>query len=228
MIGRLDARERRRRRPARRGRHDRARGDAAGARLDADGTAVLDGDAGDLRALVDVDAQALRGRRVAPDDGVVADHGAGRVVGGAHDRVALAAREIDLRAEPPHLVRVDEHRVDPEGLVQQRALALQPQRVLAVRQPEQPRGGTEQVVVELLREPHVEVEALFEERDRLRHLVIRSQDGRVAARRARSDVAALEHADVRDPVARGEVVGGREAVPAAADDDDVVARARLA
>src|SRR6185312_2426564 len=69
--------------------------------------------------------------------------------------------------------------------------------------------------------------ALFEERDRLRHLVVRAQDRGVAAGRAGADVAALEHADVGDAVARGEVVGGREAVPAAADHDHVVARARF-
>src|SRR6185295_2947329 len=50
----------------------------------------------------------------------------------------------------------------------------------------------------------------------------------VAARRARADIRPFEHGDVADAVVLGQVVGEREAVHAAADDHDVVARPELA
>ena len=126
-----------------------------------------------------------------------------------------------------HLLRADEDRVDAERLVEQGPLPLEAEGVLGVGEPEEPAARHQQVVVELAREIAVQVEALLEEGDRLGHLVVRAEDRGVPPRRAGADVAALEHADAGDPVARGEVVRGREAVAAAADDDDVVARARL-
>ena len=80
----------------------------------------------------------------------------------------------------------------------------------------------QQVEVELLRQPLVELDRGVVEARALGRLVVRAQDRRVAAGRARADVALLEHRDVGD-AALLEVVRGREAVRAAADDHDVVA-----
>ncbi len=56
------------------------------------------------------------------------------------------------------------------------------------------------------------------ERGALGRAVVRADDRRVAAGGARADVALLEHGDVADAVVLREVVRGREAVRAAADD----------
>src|SRR5579859_5001552 len=72
----------------------------------------------------------------------------------------------------------------------------------------------------------VQVEALFEERDRLRHLVIGAEDRRVAAGGAGADVTSFEDTDVRDPMAGREVVGRGEAMAATSDYHDVVAAFR--
>ena len=88
--------------------------------------------------------------------------------------------------------------------------------------------GEEQVEVELRRQPLVELDRGVVEARALGGLVVGAQDRRVAPGRAGADVALLEHADVGDPVVAGQVVGGREAVRAAADDHHVVAVAQLA
>ena len=80
----------------------------------------------------------------------------------------------------------------------------------------------QQVEVQLLRQALVQLHARVVEARALGRLVVRAQDRRVAPRRARPDVARLEDRDVADPVLLLQVVRGREAVRAAADDHDVV------
>ncbi len=138
--------------------------------------------------------------------------------------MVAAAGEVDDRANLFDLVGAEEDRVDAERLVQERALALDPQRVVRVREPEEPARGEEEVEVELARKRPIEVETRPEERDRLRGLVVRAQHGRVPSGAARADVRALEDGDVADPVAAREVVGDGKPVSTAADHDDVVAR----
>ena len=70
----------------------------------------------------------------------------------------------------------------------------------------------------------VHLEAVLIEPDRLGDPVVRPDDRRVAAGVARRDVVGFDHRDVRDPVARREVVRRRQTVPTATDDDDVVCR----
>ena len=195
--------------------------DRAAVRLDADAAAVLDLEPGDLDALVDVHAAGVGLAGVAPHDRVVADHGARRVVERALDRIGDVARHVELRAEAPDLVGLDPARVDVHQLVGLGALALHRHGALGVREREVAVLRDQQVEVELLRELLVDLEALAVERDALGRLVVGAQDRRVAARAAGADVVHLEHGDVRDAALR-QLVGGREAVRAAADDDDVV------
>src|SRR5262245_11985462 len=190
--------------------------------VDAETPAALHPHAGDLEPLVHVDPEALSRRRVAPDDGVVPDDRAWRMVGGTENRMVAAARQVDDRAGLLDLVGPEKDRVDTEGPVQERALALDPERVVRVREPEQAARGKEEIEVELRRETAVEIEARPEERDRLRGLVVGPQNGRVPARAAGADVRALEDCDVTDAVAARKVVRDREPVSAAADHDDVV------
>src|SRR3546814_888724 len=54
--------------------------------------------------------------------------------------------------------------------------------------------------------------------------VVGAHDGGVASDVAAAEPALLQHGDVGDAVVLGEVVGGGEPMPAAADDDCVVGR----
>src|SRR4051794_7566978 len=85
----------------------------------------------------------------------------------------------------------------------------------------------EQVEVELGGQALVELHAPAVERRALGGAVVGADDRRVAAGRARADVALLEHGHVANAVVSRQVVGGREAVRAAADDHDVVPRLQL-
>ena len=197
-------------------------GDVALVRLDALHPAVLDVEARHLDALVDLDAAPPGLLGVAPDDGVVADDPAGRVVERALDRPGHVLADVDLRAELLHLVAVDHAAVDPEQLVHLGALVLHDERAVGVREREVAVLREHHVEVEVGGELLVELDALLVERGALRRAVVRADDRRVAAGGARADVALLEDRDVGDAVVDREVVRGREAVRAAADDDDVV------
>src|SRR4029077_1512487 len=65
------------------------------------------------------------------------------------------------------------------------------------------------------------------EPDPLGGAVVGADDGRVAARAAGAEVVLLQHRDVRDAEVLRQVVRGRHAVPAAADDHDVVGLLQL-
>src|SRR5439155_25930611 len=56
--------------------------------------------------------------------------------------------------------------------------------------------------------------------------IIGADDRRVAPGIAKADRALFQHRDVLDAVLLGEVVGGCQPVPAAADDDHLIARPR--
>jgi hypothetical protein len=57
--------------------------------------------------------------------------------------------------------------------------------------------------------------------------IVRPHDRRVAAGIAAAEPALLEHGDIGDAVVFRQIVSGRQAVAAAADDDCVVARLRF-
>ena len=138
-----------------------------------------------------------------------------------------SSADVDLGTELLDLVAVDDAARDPEQLVDLGPLVLDDERAVGVGEREVPVLGEHEVEVELGRELLVELDALLVERGALGRAVVGADDRRVAAGATRADVALLEDRDVRDPVARGEVVRGREPVGAAADDDDVVAPLQL-
>ena len=84
-----------------------------------------------------------------------------------------------------------------------------------------------EVEVELVRQALVQAHALAVERGALGRAVVRADDRRVPARRARADVRLLEDRHVADAVPLREVVRRREPVRPAADDDDLVAALQL-
>src|SRR5262249_42417882 len=54
--------------------------------------------------------------------------------------------------------------------------------------------------------------------------IVGSDDGGVAAGVAKADRAPFQHRDIADPMLFREGIGGREAMPAATDNDDIVGR----
>ena len=179
-------------------------------------------DAGDLGVLVDVHPVGGGGPGVAPVDRVVPDDAAGRVVERAQDGVPRVRRGVQVRDQALDLVRVDDAGVDALQLVDLGPPAHGAQGRVVVRQREVPAPGEHHVVVQVGGERPVQLHGPVVEADALGGQVVRPQDGRVAARAAAADVPRLQHGDVGDPVVDGQVVGGREAVHAAADDDHVV------
>ena len=83
------------------------------------------------------------------------------------------------------------------------------------------------IEIELARQALIEPEREIVERDRFGIEIVRPHDGRVAPGVAAAEPALLDHADMAAFVGLGEIIGGREPMPAAADDDEVIGRLRL-
>ena len=152
---------------------------------------------------------------------------ASRLVGPAEHRVANLRREVHERAQLGDLSRVE-----PLGVDSVQSVCLHPPHAVAdvlegVRQVEHTALAEEEVVVELRRKTFPELQGVLIDPRALVPQVVRADDGGVAGGIAAADPAALEHGDVGDPVLAGQVVGGREAVPAPADHDDLVGGPRL-
>ena len=206
---------------------DGVRRDPAEARLDRDRAAVAHLDAGHLAALDEVDAERVGGARVAPGDVLVAGDPAARLVGRAEHRVAHVGRDVEDRAELADRVRLEPLGVDAVEPVRAHAPHAVADVLQRVRQVEHAALAEEQVVVELRLEPLPQLQRVLVDRGALVPEVVRADDRRVARDVPAGEPAALEHGDVGDAVLLREVVGGREPVPAAADDHDLVRVARL-
>ncbi len=204
-----------------------ARGDGAARRPDAGHAPAGDVDAGHLGALDEVDAERIGRPRIAPRDVVVLGDAAARLVGRPEDRVARLGRDVEDRADARHVLDRQ-----PFGVDAAQAVGVDPSHALAdvgqVVGEVHPAALVEQeVVVELLAERLPHLERLLVDRRALVEQVVGPDDRRIAGDVPAGQPAALDHRDVRDAVLAREVVGGREAVTPAADDHDVVGRARL-
>ena len=117
---------------------------------------------------MDLDAHAVGLPSVGPDDRVVSQHAAGRVVQRRHDRERGPLRQIELGTERADLVGIDHAGVDAERAVHLGALVGDVHGTLGVRKRQVPLLREHQVVVELLGELLVEAERLLVEGDALR------------------------------------------------------------
>ena len=182
----------------------------------------------DLGVGMDLDAGAVGAARVAPHDRVVADDPARRVVERAHDRIGRRRRR---RSAAGTAASTSAASTSCESIPFRRLTSAR----LAITNIARSECAS-------VRWPHCEnsrlksssadsrsymLDAGVVEARALGRLVVRAQDRRVAPRGARADVALLEHGHVAD-AELAEVVRGRQAVRAAADDHDVVAVAQLA
>ena len=80
------------------------------------------------------------------------------------------------------------------------------------------------VEIELARQPLVEPQREVIEGDRFGIEIIRPHDRRVAAGVAAAEPALLDHANAHSFMGFGEVIGGRQPMSAAADDDEIISR----
>ena len=192
-----------------------------------DGPAVLDPDAGDLGLGVDLDAAPGGAAGVAPGDRVVPRDRARRVVEGGQDRVADLVGQVELRAEPPDVVGPDQAGIDAQMLVDLGPPAGGAHGGVGVGEGQVAAGRVEDVEVEVGRQVLKQPHRLVVEAHALGRQVVRADDRGVARGVAAGEPAALQHGHARDAVVAGEIVGGGEPVPAAADDHHVVGRAQL-
>ena len=99
--------------------------------------------------------------------------------------------------------------------------------VRIVRQHEHAAGRIHDVVIERLRQALPQLQRVLVERGRFLPEIIGADDRGVAPGVAPAKPALLQDRDIGEAVLPGEVIGGREPVPARADDDRVIGRLRL-
>jgi hypothetical protein len=120
--------------------------------------------------------------------------------------------------------KVEQLRIDP---VQSHGVTAPDRRIaLAIRmkQVQHPALADHRIVVDLLFEPFPQPHRQFVEGDALIKHVIGSDNRRIAACIAAADPSFLENRYVGDAVDLGKIMRRGEAMSAAADDDDIIAR----
>ncbi|VFT40749.1 Uncharacterised protein [Pseudomonas aeruginosa] len=205
---------------------DTARADEAAVGLDADHRAVLLAEASDFGLLDQVHAEGIGGAGEAPGHRVMAGDAAATLDGRAHDRVAGVLAAVQVGNLLRHLLRVQQFAVDAvEAVGADPALAVA--HVLeGVAEVVDPALGEHHVVVEVLGQALPQLHRVFVEQRGLVPQVVGAHDGGVARGVAAAQPTFLDYRHVADAVFLGQVVGGGQAVPAAADDDHVVDRLR--
>src|SRR5262245_24609103 len=181
-------------------------------------------EAQDLAVLDDIDAHGIGGARIAPGDSVVARHPATPLQSRADHGIAQAGRDVERRADRLGLRRgqplvVDA--VEPVGV----DVALEAAHImLIVRQHKHAALGEHDVVVELTRQAFPKFERVLVDGGTFRLKVVGADDRGVAPSIAAADPALLEDRRIAQAMLLGKVVGGGEAMSAAADDHGGVCR----
>ena len=202
--------------------------DRAPRRLDArDGAGGVAADRGRLAILDDVDAARRSRARIAPGDRVVPRCAASPLQRRADDRIADVASDVQKRAEGLGLFGRQPFVVDPGQAVGVDVTLADLDVMGVVGQHHHAARRIHDVVVELLRQALPKLQRMLIERGRFLPQVVGADDGGVAPGVAAAEPALLEHRDIAEAVLLGEVIGGREPVPAGADDDRVIGRLRL-
>ena len=109
-------------------------------------------------------------------------------------------------------------------LIHLRPLPKGPDRGIGMRQRQLTPLRVHDVEIKFIRQPLIELHRLGVEANARGGEVIGANHRRIARRIAAAQIGFLEHRDVGDAVILGEVVGGRHAVPPAADDHHVIVR----
>jgi hypothetical protein len=131
-------------------------------------------------------------------------------------------RDVHDWAELLDLVRLQPLGVNPVEHVGLNATDAVPDVLQAVREVQHTALAEKDRVAEVVLETLPQLQRVFVDLRTLVPQVVRPDQGRVAGHVAAGEPTLLEHRHVGDAVVLHEIVGGRQAVPAAADDDDVV------
>jgi hypothetical protein len=139
----------------------------------------------------------------------------------------------------PRIVVVEkrQHRPDLTAVEQFRIDAIEPHGVAAAGEGVTLRVGVKEIDHAALADHHIVIEVAlqslpelhrpFVELDIRRQKVVRADDRGVAAGIARADPSLFDNGDVGQAVLLGEIVGGRQAMTAAANDNHIVFALRL-
>ena len=203
---------------------DRLGPDFALCRLDPDAGAVLHDKAGHFAILDDVDAERIGGARIAPGDGVVARGAAAGLPDAAVRQVARVERLGHQRQPPADLVGSPELGVDAVELHGVGDAGGDFELRRRVRHVEDAALAQHHVEVELARQSLVEPQREIVERNRFRPKVVRAHDRGVASGVAAAEPTLFDDAHSGPAVVLGEIIGRRQPVAAAADDDKIVRR----
>ncbi len=144
----------------------------------------------------------------------------------AEHRVTRVGRDVEDRAEA-----LDGIRVEPFGVDAVEPVGVDPPPSLAdiglvVRQVQDAALAQHDVEIEFGRQPLPQLQRMLVDPRAGVPQIIRADDRRVAPGIAEADRAFFEHRDIADAVLFREIISGRQPVPAAADNHDLVALSR--
>src|SRR3954451_973368 len=201
-------------------------GNRAAVRLDPDDTAALGADRRDLAILDDIDAARIGRPRIAPGYRVVPRDAAAPLQRRAEHRVTRVGRDVEDRAEA-----LDGTRVEPFGVDAVEPVGVYPPRCLAdvglvMRQVQDAALAQHEVEIEFGRKPLPQLQRMLVDPRTGVPEIIRADDRRVAPGIAETDRAFFEHRDIADAMLFRKIISGRQPVPAAADNHDIVALSR--
>ena len=190
--------------------------------LDALDRAALDPKARDLAVLDDVYPAGIGRAREPPGHGIVPSRPAAALKQGPqHGKPAV---QIDEGHPLPDLGRRQELRIDAVHADRVNASPHLLQIMLAVREVQQPPLGEHDVVIEFRGQAFPESDCVVVEGRGLGQEIVRAHHRGVPTGVAAAEPALLQHCDVANTVLPGQVVRGRQPVPATADDHHRVRR----
>ena len=201
--------------------------DGAACRLDAGHFAVFAFDARNLALFENIDAECVGRTREAPGNRIVPRNPGAALQRSPEDRIARRRRRIDNRNCFLDLLRSHDLGIDAVQPIRRDA-SLDIAHVLqSVTEVVDAALAEHDVVVQVLAETFPKFERLLIEQRCLGPEIIGTHDRRVATGVTAADPAFLEHGNIRDPMLFRQVVGRRQSMPAAADNDDIVFTLRL-
>src|SRR3984957_19078524 len=174
-----------------------------------------------------VDAARRRCARITPGDRVVPRRAAAPLQRCPHDWIADVARDVEDRTEGLGLFGREPFVVNPAQAIGVHVAFSHLHVMGVVRQHHHPAWRIHDVLIELPRQALPQLQRVFIERCRFLPEVIGADDRGVAPGIAAAEPALLQHRDIVEAVLLGEIIGGREPMPAGTDDDRIIGRLRL-
>ncbi len=167
-----------------------------------------------------VDAVRVGRTRITPGDGVMARNARAPLDEASMDRITRV--QVDERYEALDIARAHQLGIDAVDSDRVRPAPLCLPIVMAVRKRQHASLAQHDVKVEFAPETLIELQGMIEKGGALRPEIIRARDLGVATGVAAAEEAFLEHGDVAGAVFVGEIVRGRQAMSAGADDHNII------